>query len=69
MYWNQAAQATQFEAILAAAHWSKILTQKFLLFDQLLNPPPPKSLEIPQTLCVVGMTTYYGIKFKNSNSV
>ena len=28
-----------------------------------------KVWEIPQTLCVVGMTTYYGINFKNSKSV
>ena len=28
-----------------------------------------KVWEIPQTLCVVGMTTYYGINFKNSKTV
>ena len=28
-----------------------------------------KVWKIPQTLCVVGMTTYYGINFKNSKSV
>ena len=32
-------------------------------------PVPTKVWEIPQTLCVVGMTTYYGINFKNSKSV
>ena len=39
VYWKQAAQTTQFEAILAAAHWSRSLTEMVLLFDQLLKPP------------------------------
>ena len=48
VYWNQAAQTTQFEAILAAAHWSKSLTEMVLLFDQLLKLP--KILRNPSDL-------------------
>ena len=48
VFWKQAAQATQFEAILAAAHWSTSLTEMVLLFDQLLKPP--KSLRNPPDL-------------------
>ena len=50
VYWKQAAQATQFEAILSAAHWSRSLTEMVLLFDQLLKPP--KSLRNPPRPCV-----------------
>ena len=32
VYWKQAAQATQFETILSAAHWSRSLTEIVLLF-------------------------------------
>jgi hypothetical protein len=38
-----------------------------LLFDLLLNPS--KSLRNPPDHRHIGMTTYYGIKFKNSKSV
>ena len=48
VYSKQAAQATQFEAILAAAHWSRSLTEMVLLFDQLLKSH--KSLRNPPDL-------------------
>ena len=38
-----------------------------LVFDQLLNPH--KTVRNPTDHRHIGMTTYYGIKFKNSKSV
>ena len=38
-----------------------------LIYDQLLNPP--KTVRNPPDHRHIGMTTYYGIKFKNSKSV
>ena len=49
----------------------KILLKKSpkmdLIFDQLLNPL--KTVRNPTDHRHIGMTTYYGIKFKNSKSV
>ena len=48
----------------------KILLKKSpkidLIFDQLLNPH--KTVRNPSDHRHIGMTTYYGIKFKNSKS-
>ena len=49
----------------------KILLKKYpkidLIFDQLLNPH--KTVRNPTDHRHIGMTTYYGIKLKNSKSV
>ena len=49
----------------------KILLKKSpkidLIFDQLLNPH--KTVRNPSDHRHIGMTTYYGIKFKNSKSL
>ena len=42
-------------------------TKMDLIFDQLLNPH--KTVRNPTDHRHIGMTTYYGIKFKNSKSV
>ena len=41
--------------------------KKDLIFDQ--SPYPHKSVRNPTDHRHIGMTTYYGIKFKNSKSV
>ena len=42
-------------------------TKMVLIFDQLLNPH--KTVRNPTDQRHIGMTTYYGIKFKKSKSV
>lgn len=53
------------------SYYQKIMFKKppkmDLIFDQLLNPL--KTVRNPQDHRHIGMTTYYGIKFKNSKSV
>ena len=53
------------------SYYQKIMFKKSpkmgLIFDQLLNPL--KTVRNPTDHRHIGMTTYYGIKFKNSKSV
>ena len=53
------------------SYYQKIMFKKSpkmdLIFDQLLNPL--KTVRNPTDHRYIGMTTYYGIKFKNSKSV
>ena len=53
------------------SYYQKIMFKKSpkmdLIFDQLLNPL--KTARNPSDHRHIGMTTYYGIKFKNSKSV
>ena len=53
------------------SYYQKIMFKKSpkmdLIFDQLLNPL--KTVRNPTHHRHIGMTTYYGIKFKNSKSV
>jgi hypothetical protein len=56
----------EYREMLSKNNVSKI-PKMDLIFDQLLNPP--KIVRNPPDHRHIGMTTYYGIKFKNSKSV
>ena len=47
VYWKQAAQTTQFEAILAAAHWLKKFDRNGLTFRS-ITETPQKSEKFPR---------------------